>query len=220
MLRCALPLAATLLLAAPLAAQKSPDPTGTWTITNSTNDYRGQVTIKPNGDCYNVQWTLESGEVYDGVGLVVDVGIWKRLIVAWGGTGNYGVVFYQGKGAEGYAGRWCQPDGRAGVERLSSGDLEGTHQLAPGNSGTGTVTFTQVPGDKVNYSIRWQTSKGNYTGYGIRLADWINMIGAIWGSEEGGVVLYDLKDVAEGTMKGVWGIVGGSGLSVEDLSRR
>lgn len=227
MLRQALlPVAVTLLLAAPLAAQKSYDPTGTWTITNSSNpqggSYRGEVTIKPNGNCYTVQWTLESGEVYDGVGMVVDAGLWHVFAVAWGGSGNYGVVFYMGKGNGGFAGRWCQPDGNQGREDLggTTDGLEGTHEILTQTSRATIVTIGPVSGSSTNFNLRWRAVQNSYQGFGTKFIEQMNQLGAIWGSPQGGIVLYNLKDVDQGKMRGVWAAMGDTSQSTEDLARR
>ena len=93
---------------------------GTYKITAATTptgggSYSGTVDITPNGETYNVKWTLEGGASYGGVGM-------KRgntLIVGWGvGEKSAGTVVYELKDGK-LDGKWAQPGGpQLGTEVL------------------------------------------------------------------------------------------------------
>ncbi len=126
----------TLLAATPLEAQL--EPAGTWRVEGVSNitrrAYAGDVTIVPNGNCYAVAWSLESGDRYRGVGMLVELRgeVGEVFVAAWGGEGSYGVVFYEGLSILGieWFGSWCQSDGRMGEEYLGApSDLGGAHPL-------------------------------------------------------------------------------------------
>ena len=223
MLRSALTLVIlTFSLAAALGAQV--DPTGAWRVEGRSNItqalYAGEVTIARNGECYDVAWSLESGERYRGLGMVVDDAIFA---VAWGGDGSNGVVYYLGSSSRDaeWFGWWCQPNGRMGRENLGApAALDGTHPLTGGDSGTGTVTFTPVPKSETNYTIRWETPNGGYAGFGTRVDRSIDILGGFWGSSQGGVSLFGLGDLDKGSMAGVWALMGETGQGGEVLTRR
>lgn len=88
------------------------------TIPGSSGGYTGTVNISSNGDTYIIEWRLNSGENYKGVGIRQgDV-----LAVGWGlGPDSVAVASYKQKGAL-LQGVWAMPGGkRLGTERLSKG---------------------------------------------------------------------------------------------------
>ena len=206
--------------AAPALAQ---DFTGTWRIASSATpegaSYGGTVSIRPKGECYTVDWVLDSGERYSGIGLNargVALAVAYRLGEAADG---YGVVFYAAKPTGGFEGWWCQPDGTRSVEDLSAGNLVGTHRLTAGSS-TGTVRIEQFGTSPTNYRLAWNTNSGNYEGFGMTLDDDGEMLVGVWGNLDGsGVVLYSLLNLADGKMPGWWAATNNGGQGLENLER-
>jgi len=92
---------------------------GTYKITKASTPeggaYTGNVTIKPNGDVYEVTWVLPK-ETYSGVAIKQG----ELLIVGWGAAGKAaGVVSYQ-VGPKGLDGKWGAPGARQlGTETLA-----------------------------------------------------------------------------------------------------
>jgi hypothetical protein len=203
---------------APAAAQ---DITGTWRIASSETldgaSYGGSVTFRRNGDdCYTVDWVLDSGEQYSGVGLVAR-GVALAVAYRAGPAEGYGVVFYARKKNGGFEGWWCQPDGKSGVENLSGDVLTGTHTLTAGSS-TGTVQIS--PYGSANYQLAWRTSSGNYNGFATGLGEENGMLVGVWGNLEGtGAVLYSLVDLEKGEMPGWWAPSVSEGQGRETLAR-
>jgi hypothetical protein len=200
-----------------LRAQAHPsDPSGTWTVSarGGAAPY-GDVTITRNGECYDVTWSLADGTRRTGVGILVA----ESFAVAYGGDGSNGVVFYLPLGSTGFLagllGWWCDANGRMGIENLGPPEtIAGAHPLAEGNSGTGTVTFTQVSDHDFEYAIRWETSKGSYSGFGFQPD---LMLAGFWGSQQGGIAIYDLAGLEDGTLYGAWATESAQG--EERLSR-
>ncbi|MBK7857996.1 MAG: hypothetical protein IPJ65_05100 [Archangiaceae bacterium] len=77
--------------------------------------YSGNVSITPNGDVFNVTWTLPR-ETYSGVAIKQG----DLLIVGWGAAGKgAGVVSYQQAGKN-FDGKWGAPgSGQLGTETLT-----------------------------------------------------------------------------------------------------
>ena len=202
------------------------DITGVWKIdyghAPNGRAYWGQVTITRKGECYDIEWALNSGEKYHGVGMVLRETI---LAVAWSNTpreSGYGVVFYADNDEGGFEGWWCQPDGTQGVENLEGpATLAGTHQLAEGgNSGTGTVTMGRFKNSKLNYEMSWVTSLGSYDGFGTKLQEDAEIIAGVWGiSSGGGTALYSLNKLDQGKMLGWWAAIGDTRQGEESLKR-
>jgi hypothetical protein len=135
-----------------------------------------------------------------------------------GPASGYGVVFYaHNETTGGFEGWWCQPDGKSGVENLSGNTLTGTHTLTAGSS-TGTIQISPFGTD--NYQLAWQTSNGNYNGFGTSLGEKSGMMAGVWGSLDGtGVVLYSLVDLENGKMPGWWAPAVSGGQGRETLAR-
>lgn len=216
----------TMTIAPSLRAQANEyDPSGTWTVhgvpASGRGEYAGEVTISRNGGCYAVAWSLESGERYRGVGMVVDDGLDQGFAVAWGGEGTNGVVFYVRSevGDTEWWGQWCQPNGRMGVEDLGPPfEVDGTHALIGGDSGTGTVTFTRDGNSETNFGIRWETSAGSYAGFGSKFFGSSSLFAGSWGSARGGISLF--RFAAAERLVGLWAVQESEVLGSEELTRR
>ncbi|MBL8957959.1 MAG: hypothetical protein JNK82_44700 [Myxococcaceae bacterium] len=95
-----------------------PGLSGTYKITKATTPdgkpYKGEVSITPNGDVYEVTWTLPK-EKYSGVAIKQG----ELLIVGWGAADKAaGVVSYR-VGANGMEGVWGAPGSKQlGTEKL------------------------------------------------------------------------------------------------------
>jgi hypothetical protein len=75
------------------------------------NEYKGKVEIKKKGDTYLINWELDSGEKYEGTGILTgDV-----LSVAWSAGGATGVVSYKVEKSGKLAGKWSSLDGSGKV---------------------------------------------------------------------------------------------------------
>lgn len=216
-------LMATLTLTGTLAATtaQAQDITGTWRIASSTTpdggSYGGKVTIRPNGDCYTVDWDLDSGDHYSGIGMRAG----NTLAVAYSTSqeDNYGVVLYsRNKTKGGFDGGWCQPDGSFGVENLSGNTLAGSHQLSGGNS-SGTVAIESYGRGSLNYRLHWKSSSQEYDGFGTTPSDDFELLAGVWGQVEGtGVVLYSLANTS-GRLPGWWAASNSGGQGLETLER-
>jgi hypothetical protein len=187
---------AVVALAAPARAQ---DLAGNWRITSSATpeggSYGGAVTINPKGECYTVEWVLNSGERYSGIGLNAR-GVVLAVAYGTGPAEDYGVVLYAPKSSgDGFEGWWCQPNGSRGAEDLSAGSLAGTHRLTAAGY-TGSVTIERFGTSPTNYRLNWTTSSGNYEGFGMTLDGTSDMLVGVWGNLQGtGVVLYSLVNL-------------------------
>lgn len=199
------------------------DITGTWRIASSATpdgaSYGGTVSIRPNGECYSVEWVLDSGERYSGIGLNAR-GVTLAVAYRTGPSAEgYGVVFYAPKNTGGFEGWWCQPDGTRSVEDLSPGNLVGTHRLTAGTS-TGTVRIEPFGTSPTNYRLSWNTNSGNYEGFGMTLDNTGGMMVGVWGNLDGtGVVLYSLVNLDKGRMAGWWAATNTGGQGLENLER-
>ncbi len=221
--RCWAVAATLVLLTVPAAAQKGVgnagvDLTGTYRISTGTGaggaTYSGNVEIKRQGECWGVDWYLDDGTSYSGIGMLLEGLV---LAVAWSNrprASGYGVVVYIPRSAQdGHIGRWCQPDGTFSDESLGEpGALAGTHRLLGGNGAyTGTVEIRPL-GSGATYELAWRTSQGDYPGFGIETH---GVLSGVWGlSDGGGVVMYA---VMEDELAGVWANIGDTSLGSEDL---
>jgi hypothetical protein len=82
-------------------------------------NYEGKVEITKNGDAYKVEWTLASGESYEGVGIRSG----NILLVSWKSGNSSGIVVYAiEKGDKGpkLNGKWS---GNPGNGKLLSENL-------------------------------------------------------------------------------------------------
>ena len=213
-----------LTLSGTLAATtaRAQDINGTWRIASSTtpdgSSYGGKVTIRPNGDCYTVEWDLDSGDHYSGIGIKTG----NTLAVAYSTSQevNYGVVLYsRNKTTGAFDGRWCQPGGRFGVENLSGTTLAGSHQLSGGSS-SGTVHIESYGPGSLNYRLHWKSSGEEYDGFGTSPSGAFDFLAGVWGQVDGtGVVLYSLANSASGQLPGWWAASNSGGQGLETLER-
>jgi hypothetical protein len=197
--------------------------TGTWRIGSSATpdggSYDGTVTIRPNGECYTVDWELDNGDRYSGIGLNARDVVLAVAYRTGPSTDGYGVIFYATKPSGGIEGWWCQPDGTKSVEDLSGDRLAGTHRLTAGSS-TGTVRIEHFGTSPTNYSLSWDTNSGTYEGFGMTTDKTSGIMVGVWGNLEGtGVVLYSLLDLEAGNMPGWWAATNSGGQGLENLER-
>lgn len=223
MFRPTLVTALTLAAAATSSPALAQDFTGTWRIASSATpdgtSYGGTVSIRPRGECYSVEWVLDTGDRYSGIGLNVR-GVALAVAYRQGvAADGYGVVFYAPRSSGGFEGWWCQPDGTRSTEDLSAGNLAGTHRLTADRY-TGTVNIEQFGNSPTNYRLAWNTSSGNYEGFGMTLDDKGEMLVGVWGNLDGtGVVLYSLVNLDSGKMPGWWAATNNGGQGLENLER-
>ena len=205
-------------LASTLAASPahSQDINGTWRIASSVTpdggSYDGTVTIRPNGDCYTVEWDLSGDSHYSGIGVRAG----NVLAVAYSSTPgeDYGVVLYSRNKNGAFEGWWCEPNGNHGVENLSGSTLSGTHQLSGGTS-AGNVRIESYGPGSLNFRLHWNSGTEEYDGFGTSPSDAFEHMAGVWGRVDGtGVVLYSLDDLANRKMPGWWAasVTGGQGL--------
>jgi len=212
-----------LAAALPVASAQAQDFTGAWRIASSStpdgSSYNGTVRVRPNGDCYTVEWTLDSGDQYTGIGMNARGIVLAAAYRVGPATDGYGVVFYAVKESGGIEGWWCQPDGTRGVENLSGERLVGNHRLTAGSS-TGTVRIEPFGTSPTNYSLSWDTNNGTYNGFGMALDNTGQMLVGAWGNLDGtGVVLYSLLDLTKDKMSGWWAATNTGGQGLENLER-
>lgn len=79
-----------------------------------------------------------------------------------------------------------------------------------GGQYTGTVAFSERDGI---FTVQWRTDTGNYPGLGIRKG---NNLFVGWGSEDVGVVVYEIAE--NGILQGEWAFPGGGGVGTERAS--
>lgn len=89
---------------------------GSYTITSATNpagkSYKGTAHLKASGGTIVVDWKLDSGETYSGVGILHGT---DQLVVGW--PKGAGVVEYAINGSE-LSGSWAQKPGPVGHETI------------------------------------------------------------------------------------------------------
>jgi hypothetical protein len=209
-----------LLLPGGAAAQQT-DITGRWVIEHAASQngetYGGEVIITPLGSCYAVEWLLDGGARYTGVGIVRD----SVLVVAYAdptaASEQYSVVAYAPAKAGGFEGSSCQINGTSGSEVLGGPDsLTGTHQISRA-AGTGSVTLGPFGGSATNYRMHRSTTQGERDGFGTLLAAAPPVLGGIWGIPQGGVALYTMGEPNK--LVGLWAAVGTTGQGEETLRR-
>jgi hypothetical protein len=202
------------------AAGAAADPSGSYTITSSTNPggapgYKGTVEIKRSGDVYDVAWTIPGTPSYTGVAVVSG----SILGVGWGMGSRYGVAVYKVNGGR-LSGQWATKGsgGKAGVETLEGPDgLNGTYSITSGTGPdgktySGSVSITPT-GD--TYAVKWVLPNESYGGVGIKQGDTL-IVG--WGEagKDAGAVSYT---IAGGGLSGKWATPGGSQLGTEELGK-
>jgi hypothetical protein len=186
--------------------------------------YGGRVDIEKVKGCYEMTWTLEDGNTYHGVGMLLGEDLFAA---AWSYTprDGYGVVAYLSRKAGGFLGAWCQPGGTRGDESLGPPQAwVGTHDLKGGNgSYTGSLTLTpagpfggEASDGWTPFELAWHTSQGDYAGYGVALRD--KSLFGVWGFSEGGGVAY--YTAGAGKLQGMWTSIGSPGMGVEHLQVR
>jgi hypothetical protein len=210
-------------VATPGATQQSPDITGRWLIEHGASQngetYGGEVTIQSLGSCYSVEWLLEGGARYTGVG-ILRAGV---LVVAYADPAagdQYGVVAYAPASAGGFEGSSCRMNGTNTSETLGGPDsLTGAHQISRATGGTGTLAVSPFGGSTSNYRMHWSTTEGEYDGFGTILTAPAPILGGIWGTPQGGVALYSMSDLSNRRLVGLWASMGTTGQGEETLKR-
>jgi len=189
----------------------SPSLSGEYIILESSRpdekgSYSGRVSIHEQGPSLSVNWTLNSGEKYTGVGIlsgtVLGVGF---------GDGFSGLAVYKIAGNSLFA-KWLLPTAPQQVgeyELTGSASLNGVYQFTNGTSGNVVIK----PNGNV-YDMVWNLPTGSYPGVGIRMGDTLVAVSGVTGHLYG-VVAYNVTGGER--LQGVWTVAGQPGVGTEVL---
>jgi hypothetical protein len=117
--------------------------------------YRGNVTIQDHGPYVSVNWKLQSGEVYNGLGILSG----DTLGVGYG-DGLSGLAVYHIEGGTLNA-KWLLPSSPQQVgeyQLIGPASLDGIYRFANGMKGNVTI---KPKGN--SYEMVWNLASGTYT---------------------------------------------------------
>jgi hypothetical protein len=193
---------------------------GEYTVTSASRPggdrsvHAGTVAIRAGGGHYTIEWRLQNGQKYGGVGLEQG----EFLAAGWDASGDAGVAVYEINGGQ-LKGRWAMPSGggKLGAEDLRGpSGLNGVYEAVAARSPSGESYEGQLSLTPSGNIYRLIRRAGSTTYYGAALKKGGYLFA---GFSTGGaaVMVYTIKD---GKLSGQWAQPSSSQLGTEFLTRR
>jgi hypothetical protein len=174
----------------------------------------GTVAIKVNGGHYTLEWRLQNGQKYGGVGLEQG----EFLAAGWDASGDAGVAVYEINGGQ-LRGRWAMASGggKLGAEELRGpSGLNGVYEVVAARSPSGEFYEGQLSLTPSGNIYRLIRRAGSATYYGAALKKGSYLF-AGFSTAGAAIMVYTLKD---GKLSGQWAQPSSSQLGTEFLTRR
>ena len=191
--------------------------TGVWKIEEGKlpngKNYNGDLTIKPLGKAYDVDWVTSAGS-YGGVGVMAD----GKLFVGYGiGGGDYGVVVYKMNAtSKSFDGIWTtgKMNGFLGTESLIQ-NTDGNYDVA-GKNPDGSAYKGKLMLQKTGNTFQVQWNVGGMTYNGVGFISGNNLIVGFGFGQSFGTVEYSM---AGNKAQGRWAMGGGSAMGIENITK-
>jgi hypothetical protein len=193
---------------------------GEYTITSASRPggdrhvHAGTVAISAAGGQYAIEWRLENGQKYRGVGLEAG----EFLAAGWDAAGDAGVAVYEIDGGQ-LRGRWATAGdgGKLGTEELRGpAGLNGSYEIVGARSPGGGAYDGQLSLTPSGSIYRLIRRAGPSTYYGAALKKGSRLF-AGFSTGGGAVMVYTIKDKK---LNGQWAQPSSSQLGTEFLTRR
>jgi hypothetical protein len=202
----------------PAAPVKAADSASTYNVVGVTYDdkiYSGKVDVKALTDTlYSLNWTLDSGNTYSGIGLVDN----KNLSV---GLGDKCTIVSYMISQDGLGGIWAQ----IGSNKMGTETATLTGTATDGKIG-GDYTVTGTNPDKSQYKgnltvtphgdvyqFSWKFDSSTDEGIGILQN---GVVSVAFGDTNCSVATF--QESSDGSLSGVWGTYGQNSIGLEEIS--